>query len=73
MYKAIMMIDLNNFVGVHESAKRLGIHEESLRRLIRIGTLPATKIGGQWYIDKEQLNLFATTYDSNTGKRKRLI
>ena len=73
MYKATIMIDLNSFVGVHESAKRLEIHEESLRRLIRIGTIPATKIGGQWYIDKEELNLFATTYDSNTGKRKRII
>jgi len=73
LYKAMIMINLNNFTGVHESAKRLGIHEESFRRLIRIGTIPATKIGGQWYIDKEELNLFATTYDSNTGKRKNII
>jgi excisionase family DNA binding protein len=68
-----MAIDLSNFVGVHEAARRLGIHEESLRRLIRIGTIPATKIGAQWYIDKEQLNLFAATYDGKTGKRKRII
>lgn len=67
------MIDLGNFVGVHEVARRLDIHDESLRRLIRIGTIPATKIGGQWYIDKEQLNLFAATYDGKTGKRKRII
>ena len=67
------MIDLGNFVGVHEAARRLDIHDESLRRLIRIGTIPATKIGGQWYIDKEQLNLFAATYDGKTGKRKRII
>lgn len=72
LYKATM-IDLSNFVGVPEAAKRLGIHEESLRRLIRIGTIPATKIGGQWYIDKEQLNLFAATYDRNTGKRVQII
>lgn len=68
-----MAIDLSNFVGVPEAAKRLEIHEESLRRLVRIGTIPATKIGGQWYIDKEQLSLFAATYDSKTGKRKRII
>ena len=67
------MIDLENFVGVHKAARRLGIHDESLRRLIRIGTIPATKIGGQWYIDKEQLSLFAATYDGKTGKRKRII
>lgn len=72
LYKTTM-IDLGNFVGVHEAARRLDIHDESLRRLIRIGTIPATKIGGQWYIDKEQLNLFAATYDGKTGKRKRII
>ena len=73
MYNTTMLIDLSNFVGVYEAAQRLRIHEESLRRLIRIGTIPATKIGTQWYIDKEQLNLFAGTYDPKTGKRKRII
>jgi len=67
------MIDLENFVGVHEAAKRLGIHEESVRRLIRIGTMPATKIGGQWYIDREDLAIFASSYDAKTGKRKRML
>lgn len=67
------MIDLDNFVGVHEAAKRLGIHEESARRLIRIGTIPATKIGGQWYIDREDLAIFANSYDAKTGKRKRML
>lgn len=73
MYKTTMMIDLTNFVDVHEAAKRLRIHDESLRRLIRLERIPATKIGGQWYIDKEELNLFAATYDPKTGKRKRII
>lgn len=67
------MVDLGNFVNTHEAAKRLGIHEESLRRIIRIGTLPAEKIGGQWYIDKEQFNMFAATYNAKTGKRKHMI
>ena len=67
------MIDLGNFTGVHEAARRLGIHEESVRRLIRIGTIPATKIGGQWYIDREDLAIFANTYDAKTGKRKRML
>ena len=67
------MVELGNFVNVREAAERLGIHEESLRRIIRIGTLPAEKIGGQWYIDKEQLNMFAATYNAKTGKRKHMI
>lgn len=70
LYNTTMVIDLNNLVGVREAAKRLEIHEESLRRLIRSGTFPAFKIGRQWYIDKEQLNLFAATYDRRTGARK---
>jgi len=67
------MIDLSNYINIHEAAKRLRIHEESLRRVIRIGTLPAEKIGGQWYIDKEQFNIFAATYNIKTGKRKYII
>lgn len=67
------MFDLSNYINTRTAAKRLGIHEESLRRIIRIGTLPAEKIGGQWYIDKEQLNVFASTYDSRSGKREKMI
>jgi excisionase family DNA binding protein len=72
LFKATM-IDLSNYINVREAAKRLRIHEESLRRIIRIGTLPAEKIGGQWYIDKEQINIFAATYNVKTGKRKYII
>ncbi len=51
----------------------MGIHEESLRRIIRIGTLPAEKIGGQWYIDKDKLNIFKNSYNAKSGKRKPMI
>ena len=67
------MINLSNYVSTREAAKRLGIHEESLRRIIRIGTLPAEKMGGQWYIDKDQLNIFTNSYDAKSGKRKSMI
>jgi len=67
------MMDIENYLDIHESARLLSIHEESLRRLIRLGSLPAEKIGGQWFIDKDQLALFATTYDARTGKRKKLL
>ena len=61
------------YANVREAAKQLGIHEESLRRLLRMGTLPAKRIGGQWFINKERLALFAATYDAKTGKRRHLI
>ena len=67
------MIDLSNYINTREAAKRLGIHEESLRRIIRIGTLPAGKIGGQWYIEKGKFNTFKNSYNAKSGRRKSMI
>jgi excisionase family DNA binding protein len=67
------MIDLGNYIKVREAAKLLGIHEESLRRIIRIGTLPAEKIGGQWYIEKGNLQVFKNSYNAKSGTRRSLI
>ena len=67
------MINLDDYVNIREAARQLGIHEESLRRLLRMGSLPAEKVGGQWFIRKEQLALFASAYDVRTGKINRLI
>lgn len=67
------MIDFGNYLTIPEAAKQLGIHEESLRRLLRMGNIPGEKLGKQWFIDKEQLALFAATYDAKTGKRKHII
>lgn len=67
------MIDLRSFVNVRDAAKQIGIHEESLRRLLRQGSPFGEKIGGQWFISKEQLALFTTTYNAKTGKRRKLI
>jgi hypothetical protein len=38
-----------------------------------MGSMSGGKIGGQWFINKEQLALFAATYDAKTGKRRHLI
>lgn len=67
------MINLDSFVNVRDAARQIGIHEESLRRLLRQGSPSGAKIGGQWFISKEQLVLFATTYNARTGKRRKLI
>jgi len=67
------MIDLQNYLSVREAARQVGIHEESLRRLLRLGSPPGVKLGGQWFIRREQLTLFAATYDAKTGKRRQLI
>lgn len=67
------MFELENYVDVRGAARQIGIHEESLRRLLRLGTVPGVKIGGQWFISKEQLALFIATYDVRTGKRKKFM
>jgi len=67
------MINLQNYASVREAARQIGIHEESLRRLLRMGSPPGVKIGGQWFIDREKLALFSATYDTRTGKRSQLL
>ena len=67
------MFDLQNYINVREAARQVGIHEESLRRLLRLGSPPGVKIGGQWFIRKDQLTLFTATYDAKTGMRRQLI
>jgi phage antirepressor YoqD-like protein len=67
------MIDLQGFINVRDAARQIGIHEESLRRLLRQGSPSGEKLGGQWFISKEQLALFATTYNARTGKIRKLI
>ncbi len=67
------MIDLHNYLNVRQAARQIGIHEESLRRLLRQGSPRGAKLGGQWFISREQLALFASTYDAKTGKRRQLI
>jgi Helix-turn-helix domain len=73
LYKTTTMINLESLVNVRDAARQIGIHEESLRRLLRQGSPHGAKIGGQWFITKEQLALFATTYNARTGKRRKLI
>jgi excisionase family DNA binding protein len=67
------MVMMENYIGVREACRRLGVHEETIRRLVRSGSLKADKIGNQWFISREGLDVFSATYDPKTGRRKRLI
>jgi excisionase family DNA binding protein len=64
---------LENYAGVDEIARRLIIHPESVRRLIRQGKLPAIKFGNQWLVDKATLEQFASHYDPRPGKKATLL
>ena len=62
-----------NYVTVAEAAKRLNIHPESVRRLIRAGKLPARKFANTWLIERTMLEQFASNYDPRPGKKATLL
>ena len=43
---------LENYVDVIEAAKILGVHPETVQRLIREGKLTATKFGNKWIMER---------------------
>lgn len=65
--------NLENYVTVSEAARRLNIHPESVRRLIRSGKLPARKFANTWLIEQNTLEQFANHYDPRPGKKATLL
>ena len=61
------------YADVAEVAKRLRIHPESVRRLIRQGKLPAIKFGNKWLVDKVVLEQYANRYDPRPGNKATLL
>ena len=53
---------------VPEAASYLGVKQETVRRNIRDNRLLALKRGTQWFIPRDELVSFASSYDSRTGK-----
>ena len=62
-----------DYVDVIEAGKKLRIHPETVKRLIRQGTIPATKFSNKWLIRRDILEQFASTYDHRPGKKRRLL
>jgi excisionase family DNA binding protein len=63
----------NNYVDVLEASKILRVHPETVKRLIREGSLPATKFGNKWLIERDRLYAFAGTYNRRRGRVRRLL
>lgn len=64
---------LENYADVDDISRRLGIHPESVRRLIRDGKLPAIKFGNKWLVEKSVLEQFASGYDGRPGNKATLF
>ncbi len=54
-----MKIGETEVFSLAQAAERLGIAHDTLRRQIRLGVLPALKVGNQWVVTAESL----TAYD----------
>jgi excisionase family DNA binding protein len=64
---------LESYADVNQVSKRLGIHPESVRRLIRDGKLPAIKFGNKWLVEKSLLEQFASSYIGRPGNKATLF
>jgi excisionase family DNA binding protein len=64
---------LESYAGVEMVSKRLNIHPESVRRLIRQGKLPAIKFGNKWLVERAVLERYASRYDPRPGNKATLL
>lgn len=55
------MAPVKDVLNVHEAARFLGVHTETIRRLARNGKIPAFKVGRGWRIRLEALLKWADT------------
>ncbi len=56
-------------VSLHEAADLLGVHYMTIYRRVRLGILPARKIGGTWLIERADLE--RATMTPERGRRRR--
>lgn len=56
-------------LSLHEAADLLGVHYMTIYRRVRLGILPARKVGGTWTIDRADLERSTTTPER--GRRGR--
>ena len=55
-----MPSDASGHLSLHEAADLLGVHYMTIYRRVRLGILPARKIGGTWLVDPADLEPVAT-------------
>ena len=46
----MVQLDGNHYLTATEAAKQLGVSDETIRRWVRLGRLPARKVGLQYFI-----------------------
>lgn len=57
------------WLTLHEAAERLGVHYMTVYRHVRLGMLPARKVGGTWRIDPADLAAARSAEEDGDGRR----
>jgi len=66
-------MSFGNYLTIIEAAKILKIRPNSLQRLCRQGDIPATRLHNTWLLEKDELEIFAKTYNPKRGGKKKLL
>jgi excisionase family DNA binding protein len=59
----------DNYLDLVDAARILGIHPQSLRRLIKQKKVPAILFAGKYLIERDKLEMFKANYDSRPGRK----
>lgn len=66
---AVDWATMPDWIDVREAAEKAGYHPDHLRRLIRHGTIKATKRGTMWWVDKASLLQYMATVEELGTKK----
>jgi len=59
-------------VGLPEAGERLGLHRATVNDMVQDGRIPARRVGAHWYIEADDLERFASTYERPRNAPRRL-
>ena len=59
---------LDTTITLHEAAHELDVHYMTVYRYVRLGILPATKVGRSWRIERADLDAFASQAPEETPR-----
>ena len=68
-----IQIDKGSYLDLVEGARLVGVHPESLRRLVRYGEVKALKLERGLYFTKESLGEAFDLHDVNTKSPKATV
>jgi excisionase family DNA binding protein len=62
----------SELLSLPEAAGRLGLHRATVNDMVQSGRIAATRVGPNWYIERGELEQFASSYQRPRNAPKRL-